>query len=152
MKRFLVRVWGDVRPGVMANVRPDGRQWRPCRQRRRKKNIWSRRPRLAASIKCCGRPFRGRGGGLGGLCQRGIPPPSPSKVKWYLRQHEPFSKQRMRKCRNDSYHIFVLPHARREHGTNHCEVFSQQREVVQIVANFSVAKSKEKSKRNRSKT
>ena len=37
----------------------DGRRRRMCRQRRRKKSIWSRRPRLAASIKCCGRPFRG---------------------------------------------------------------------------------------------
>ena len=32
-----------------------------------KKSIWSRRPRLAASIKCCGRLFRG--GGSGGPSQ-----------------------------------------------------------------------------------
>ena len=48
----LVRVWGDVRPGVTAGVRgrtfgrpnarpvvrPDGRRRCPCRQRHRKKN------------------------------------------------------------------------------------------------------------------
>ena len=55
-----------------ADVRPDGRRRRPCHQRRRKKNIWSRRPRLAASIKCCGRPFRGRVWG-------GLAPPAKNR-------------------------------------------------------------------------
>ncbi len=41
----------DVRPGIRPGVRlgvwPDGRRRRACRQRRRKKITWSRRPRLA---------------------------------------------------------------------------------------------------------
>ena len=52
--RFQISIPGS-RPYPV--VRPDGRRRRACRQRRRKKNIWSRRPRLAASIKCDKRPF-----------------------------------------------------------------------------------------------
>ena len=73
-------------------------------------------------------------------------------LAWPARLTPPPPKQRVGKLRNDSYHIFFPLHVRGEHGTNHGEAFSQQREAVQIVAKFSVAKSKAKSKRNRSKT
>ena len=55
------RLAGRIQPNARPVARPYGRRRRPCRQRRRKKSIWSRRPCLAASIKCCGRPFSGGG-------------------------------------------------------------------------------------------
>jgi len=51
MRDVLPGVQPDVRPDVRPDDRPDGRRRRPCRQRRRKKSIWSRRSRLAASIQ-----------------------------------------------------------------------------------------------------